>query len=325
MNTMKLLYSTTRSSAAQQGHTLVELLVAISLGSVVLAFLGGVLLVSEMRVSARIQRNLDAKDAANRTIDLIRREANFSSRIDSIAGIDTASPLANCDNSPLIIYQNNPNKPICYKALAPRYLTHIGAFEGPCVLVRVGYPYRPTGDIDNSSRLSSILLDGVAKKDINGNDIDCSSKKNEGFTANLASAYDSINPVAPPNRIANVRIVMASNPSYSFSVRIPSNLTHDGRDLFRNCGQEDGICESNLTQVHYLPENTNSKFAFQGPESKENLFYFSYPRNQYQVIGSSNNEPCTYANCTVTGIIKTVQLKNVDALIFPDKEIRPTR
>ncbi|NBO66828.1 MAG: hypothetical protein EBU88_18620, partial [Acidobacteria bacterium] len=60
---------------------MVELLVAISLGSVVLAFLGGVLLVSEMRVSARIQRNLDAKDAANRAFDLIRREANFSSRI----------------------------------------------------------------------------------------------------------------------------------------------------------------------------------------------------------------------------------------------------
>jgi len=280
-----------------------------------------------MRVSARIQRNLDAKDAANRTIDLIRREANFSSRIDSIVGFGTASPLANCDNTPLVFYQNNPNKPICYKALAPDQLPQQSrrALEGPCVLVRVGYPYRPKGDIDDSSRLSSVLLDGVAKKDIEGNDVSCSSKINEGFTAQLASLRDPINPVAPPNRIANVRIVMASNPSYSFSVRIPSNLAHDGRDLFRNCSQQNGICESNLTQSHYLPENTNSQDSFQGLESKENLFYFSYPSNKYQLTGSSNSEPCTYANCTVAGIIKTVQLANVDALIFPDKEIRPTR
>ena len=324
---MKSFYSTTRSSAAQQGHTLVELLVAISLGSVVLAFLGGVLLVSEMRVSARIQRNLDAKDAANRTIDLIRREANFSSRIDSIVGFGTASPLANCDNTPLVFYQNNPNKPICYKALAPDQLPQQsrGALQGPCVLVRVGYPYRPTGDIDDSSRLSSVVLDGVAKKDIKGKDINCSSNKNQGFTAELASAYDNIETVAPPNRIANVRIKMDSEASYTFSVRVPSNLAYDGIDLFRNCSQEEGRCESNSTQVHYLPENTNIPTIIQGPESKENLFYFRYPSKQYQVTGSSNSEPCTYANCTVEGEIKTVQLKNVDALIFPDKEIRPTR
>lgn len=319
---MKSFYSSTKSSATQQGHTLVELLVAISLGSVVLAFLGGVLLVSEMRVSARIQRNLDAKDAANRTIDLIRREANFSSRIDSGDGLGTASPLANCDNTPLTFHQNNSDKPICYKTVAPSQLTHIGVFQGPCVLVRLGYPYRSTGDIDidPSSRLTSVLLDGVAET---GSGIGCSSKGNIGLTAQLASIpYRGNIAVAPPNRIANVRIKMDSEASYTFSVRVPSNLAYDGMDLFRKCNSTTGTCSPlNSPQVHYLPEYAEGQEqeVFTASESKENLFYFIYPFAKYNVT------TCTYSNCTVTDGGSSFELTNVDALIFPDKEIRPTR
>jgi hypothetical protein len=292
----------------------------------VLAFLGGVLLVSEMRVSARIQRNLDAKDAANRAIDLIRREANFSSRIDSGDGFGTASPLANCDNTPLTFHKNNLTKPICYKTVAPSQLTHIGAFEGPCVLVRIGYAYRPTGDIDPSSRFPSILLDGVANKDIEGSGVNCSSKTNIGLTTQLASSPFNTEPEAPPNRNANVRILLASNASYDFSVRVPSNLAYSSLDLFRNCRDKSGICSlPNSPQVHYLPEYGIGEVVFNASESKENLFYFNYPYAQYRLTGSSSSGACTYSNCTVTGIGKTFQIANVDALIFPDKEIRPTR
>jgi prepilin-type N-terminal cleavage/methylation domain-containing protein len=311
---MKSFYSTTRSSAAQQGHTLVELLVAISLGSVVLAFLGGVLLVSEMRVSARIQRNLDAKDDANRAIDLIRREANFSSRIDS-GDASFSSPLA-CDVSTLIFYQKDPARPICYKTVSPDKLPqqYTGAFQGPCVLVRIGYPYSSTGEIDVSSpnRLISVLLDGVKI----GSNSDCSS---EGFTSQLASSpFPTNTPVAPPNRIANAQIMMASSANYDFSMRVPSNLAYDGMDLLRYCAQQNGICESNSTQVHYLPE-AKGQLAFTASESKENLFYFIYPFAKYNVT------TCTYSNCTVTDGGSSFELANVDALIFPDKEIRPTR
>lgn len=317
---MKSFYSTTRSSAAQQGHTLVELLVAISLGSVVLAFLGGVLLVSEMRVSARIQRNLDAKDAANRTIDLIRREANFSSRIDS-GDSSQPSPMS-CVMSTLIFYKNDPNLPICYKTVTPDQLSEIGAFQGPCVLVRIGYPYKPTGDIDYSGpRLTSVLLDGVAMRGSS-----CFTSDNSAFTAQLATSpiYEE-NRLAPPNRIANMQIVMDSSASYDFSVRVPSNLAYDGLNFLRKCNKGTGICEDNSAQVHYLPENTTVPTVFQGPESKENLFYFRYPRNQYLVTGNSSTGTCAYSNCTVTRTGKTFQLVNVDAIIFPDKEIRPTR
>jgi prepilin-type N-terminal cleavage/methylation domain-containing protein len=319
---MKSFSSTTRSSAAQQGHTLVELLVAISLGSVVLAFLGGVLLVSEMRVSARIQRNLDDKDAANRAIDLIRREANFSSRIDS--GDSSSDSIDNCHSTPLTFYQNDQTKPICYKTVAlDRLPKYTGALQGPCVLIRIGYYYRPTGNIDPSRKSTSVLLDGVKKTSSN---FDCSSEENRGFTSELISPHGRSSLVASPNRYANVRIEMDSKAIYNFSVRVPSNLAYDGMDLFRNCNEETGICDSNLTQVHYLPENTTKSQAFiQGDESKENLFYFRFPYDQYQVTRSPSAGTCSYANCTVTGRINTAQLENVDALIFPDKEIRPTR
>jgi prepilin-type N-terminal cleavage/methylation domain-containing protein len=326
---MKSFSSTTRSSALQQGHTLVELLVAISLGSVVLAFLGGVLLVSEMRVSARIQKNLDAKDAANRAIDLIRREANFSSRIDS--GDASFSSTLKCGISTLTFYQNNQTKPVCYKTVAPGQLPYeyIGAgFQGPCVLVRIGYPYRPTGDIDDSGDklLISVLLDGVANIGSN-----CSSLNHRGFTLQLASSpFPSNTPFAPPNRIGNAQIIMDSRASYSFSLRVPSHLAYDGTDLLRKCLNQTGKCESNATQVHWLPENKNTvdETPF-GDKEKENLFYFRYPYAQYQVTGRSSTDTCTYNWCTVTGGVaggeKLFALENVDALIFPDKEIRPTR
>jgi hypothetical protein len=288
----------------------------------VLAFLGGVLLVSEMRVSARVQRNLDAKDAANRAIDLIRREANFSSRIDS-GDASFSSPLS-CNISTLIFYQKDPTRPICYKTVTPSQLTHIGAFEGPCVLVRIGYPYRATGDIDDlsSGNMTSVLLDGLAKR---GSNSDCSSEGNRAFTSQIAALpYPAGAEVAPPNRIANMQILMASSASYGFSVRVPSNLVHDGINLLRKCLRSDGVCENNSSQVHYLPE-ISRETDFRGHDSKENFFYFEYPHNQYQVTGNSNTGTCTYSNCTVTGRGKEFKLANVDALIFPDKEIRPTR
>jgi len=327
---MKFLYSTTRSSSAQQGHTLVELLVAISLGSVVLAFLGGVLLVSEMRVSANIQRNLDDKDATNRAIDLIQRETNISRVISYGDGSGTNSLLTNCHNTPLKLILNQSNtSEICYKTVAPSQLPdqYKDAFKkGPCVLVRLGPPYKPDGDIDGSlnTKIISPLLDGVS----NTSDDECASSDNQGFTAKLASektgSYVSGSQdrkISPPNRIASIQINMAPGVSYSFSTQVSSNLSYDGRDLFENCARDDGHCGSDSAFNHYLPENSNVPSSFTGSETTENLFYFKYPYSDYQI----NAETCTYSICSVKRSGSTMQLERVDALIFPDKEIRPTR
>jgi hypothetical protein len=281
-----------------------------------------------MRVSARIQRNLDAKDAANRTIDLIRREANFSNRIDYGDGSGTDS-LKKCDNTPLILNQNNTSE-ICYKTVAPSQLLdkYKSAFEGPCVLVRLGPPYKPNGDIDGSlsPKIISPLLDGVSNTSADG----CASSDNKGLTAQLASLKTGSyvpgsqdRKISPPNRIASIQINMAApGVSYSFSTRVSSNLSYDGRYLFQNCARDDGLCGSDSAFNHYLPENANTS-SFTGSESKENLFYFKYPYSDYEI----NQGTCAYSSCSVT--VKrsgfTLQLERVDALVFPDKEIRPSR
>jgi len=319
-----------RSTPTQHGYTLVELLVAVSLGSVVMAFLGGVLLVSEMKVSANIQRNLDAKDALNRATDLIRREVNFSRRIDYGDGRGTNSLLANCDNTPLKLILNQSNtSEICYKTVAPSQLPdeYKDAFKkGPCVLVRLGPPYKPDGDIDGSlnTKIISPLLDGV----LNTSDEGCDSRRNQGFTVKLASlkteAYvpgSQDRKISPPNRIASIQINMDPGVSYSFSTRVSSNLSYDGKDLFQNCARDDGFCGSDSAFNHYLPENSSVTSSFTGSESKDNLFYFKYPYSDYEI----NAETCAYSICTVKRNGSTLQLERVDALIFPDKEIRPTR
>jgi len=324
---MKSFSSTTRSSAAQQGHTLVELLIAISLGSVVLASLGGVLLVSELKVSANIQRNLDAKDAANRAIDLIRREANLSSRID-FGDLDvSASTSPDCRvNTPLILVQrtddsnqitdtssSNPRK-ICYKTIPFNELptAYPRTLKGPCVLVRLGPGYKPNGDVYDSPDLTPhVLLDGVAGTN------ECAG----GFTAD-------IEPSSNVRRKANMQITLASNVSYEFSVQIPSTLAYEGLNLYRKCKVLDGTsdyCASDSYASHYLTEKSPQKAKWNPRPEAENIFYFLNPYSEYVLSKDSSSGFCSYAECFVKRGDYAVELSKVDALIFPDKEIRPTR
>ena len=132
---MKAYSSTVRAAlappAAQRGFTLVELLLAVSLGSVVLASLGGGLLLSELKVSATVQRNLYAKDAANRAIDLMRREASssrFFARTTTPGGT-----LDDCAWATPIAYIQRDNVAICYKTIDPSVLpaAYSSAYQGP--------------------------------------------------------------------------------------------------------------------------------------------------------------------------------------------------
>jgi len=327
---MKFLYSTTRSSAAQQGHTLVELLLAISLGSVVLAFLGGVLLVSEMRVSANIQRNLNTKDAANRAIALIRREGTLSSRIGSGAsrGLGTV-PLLNCIASAALIYYQPGNSSICYKAVAPSEILSSTSvppeykfdYKGPCVLVRVGPPYKPDGGLDYSSTpIVQVLLDGLAMS------ANCNSPNNSGFSAQMDSQTLS--------RSGRINIKIDPDTNYSFNTLLPLNKLYDGNDFFDTCvSTATNACGfvavlPSTTILHYKPENLISLPMITGDPTKENVFYFKYPYSGYTLRdGPGSSLPCTFNNCYVQKVDQSyaVSLTNVDALIFPDKEIRPTR
>jgi len=334
---MKAFRPNLRVAAAQHGYSLVELLVAITLGSVVLASLGGVLLVSEVKVSANIQRNLDTKDAVNRTIDLIRREATLSSRTD-FGDADPQNNLSSCaDNTPLIYYQpasdaSMEENKICYKTAVVDKGAVNGlpssyglGLKGPCVLLRIGPPFKHNGDLlysaPNEISKIQVLLDGLAG---------APGCPPEGFTADLESSLSTIK-LTSPRRKANIQIKLASGATYMFDVQIPSNLPYDGVNLYRKCRTaeptESFSCGSDSATRHYLTEKFSNRPEETGDPITENIFYFQNPYSDYALSKSRDLSlgACEYSDCFVSRVGYEVTLHNVDALIFPDKEIRPTR
>ncbi|MEY4809412.1 MAG: hypothetical protein RLZZ206_3801 [Cyanobacteriota bacterium] len=327
---MKACSSTAKAAlappAAQHGFTLVELLVAVSLGSVVLASLGGGLLLSELKVSATVQRNLYAKDAANRAIDLMRREASSSRFFASNKLVLSGSVLADCTSGAPIAYTQLNNDYICYKTVAPSGLpaAYGSAYQGPCVLVRVGPPYKPDGTLDlTATPIVQVLLDGVAKTPFAGTL--CPYTTAFAVTSSLDSP--SIGGVLPLTRDANVAINLASGVRYSFSVRAPSNPAYDGKDLYAKSVAGVtliGFGSADEASYHFMPKMDSASESIEGEPSRENIFYFQYPLSEYTLHQKPGSGSCTYANCYVERDGFAVKMTNVDALIFADQEIRPS-
>ena len=312
--------------AAQRGFTLVELLVAVSLGSVVLASLGGGLLLSELKVSATVQRNLYAKDAANRAIDLMRREASFS-RFFSWS-TTPGGTLDDCAWATPIAYIQRDNSAICYKTIAPPDLpaAYRSAYQGPCVLVRVGPPYKPDGTVDlTASPIVQVLLDGVARTGRFAGTLCPSTTAFEVTYGELSSG--SSGGRVPLARDANVAINLASGVRYSFSVRAASNPAYDGKDLYPNCNASlspTGCGSEDEASYHFRPKMISASDSIDGDPSRENIFYFQHPLSEYTLRETSGSGSCTYASCYVERGGFAVEMTNVDALIFADQEIRPS-
>jgi prepilin-type N-terminal cleavage/methylation domain-containing protein len=326
---MKACSSTAKAAlappAAQRGFTLVELLLAVSLGSVVLASLGGGLLLSELKVSAMVQRNLYAKDAANRAIDLMRREASFSrffARTTTPGGT-----LDDCAWATPIAYIQRDNAAICYKTVAPSALpaAYRSAYQGPCVLVRVGPPYKPDGTLDlTATPIVQVLLDGVAR--IGFAATECPATK--AFEVTYGELTPGSPGIVPLTRKANVAINLASGVRYSFGVRAPSNPAYDGKDLYDKCIalSPTGCGSEDEASYHFRPRMNSASESIPGSPSRENIFYFRHHFSEYTLreTSGSSSRPCTYANCYVERGGFAVEMKNVDALIFADREIRPS-
>jgi len=320
---MKACSTTVRAAlapaAAQHGYSLVELLVAFSLGSVVLTFLGGGLLLSEVKVSASIQRNLYSKDAANRAIDLMRREASFSRFIERQTA-PSGGVLDNCTASTPIAYIQRNDAIVCYKTVAPSDLPSVygTAYKGPCVLVRRGPPYKPDGTLDlTATPTVQVLLDGVAKTPSSRACISTTA-----FTVNLGSLSSGV------SRNAEIAITQDSNLStpFLFSARVPSNPAYDGNDLYDKCtvNSTSGCGLVDEASYHFKPLMNSTSEVITGSTFRENVFYFKYPFSEYTLRENSSSGSCKYSSCYVQRSGSAVRMSNVDALIFADREIRPS-
>jgi prepilin-type N-terminal cleavage/methylation domain-containing protein len=318
-----------RPSAVRHGQaafSLVELLVAVVLGSVVLGALGGALLVSEMRVSTSIRKDLEKKDALNRAMALMRQEISSASKI----SINIRNPGSLCDRTGLNL-RRAPDTKICYRPLASDDSSITGAYpsdrpwKGPCVLVRQGPPYRADGELDTTSDpIVQVLVDNL---------VAC---------GNMADAMDiNVTNVGPCpatsfciSRDVDVTINQSGGIKTSFSARVASNPLYAANDMYDSpfgCSATTvNMCYDGPNSKHFRPRlitsGVSSNVIVEGDPNKENVFYFKFNADAYTLRDTlGNNTPCSYEGCQVSlnGTFQYANLKNVDVLVFADRDLRP--
>ena len=323
-----------RPSAVRHGQaafSLVELLVAVVLGSVVLGALGGALLVSEMRVSTSIRKDLEKKDALNRAMALMRQEISSAGKI----SINIRNRGSLCDRTGLNLWRasntrSSPDTKICYKPLASDDTRITGAYPsdrpwtGPCVLVREGPPYRADGELDTASgSIIQVLADNL---------VACSTVRDamDMKVTNVGSVgtYST-------SRDVDVTINQSGGITTSFSARIASNPLYAGMDMYEDtnsCPSGGIICYDGPNSKHFRPTmlatggSSVTGSSVDGDPNKENVFYFKFGADAYTLhYPASNTKPCSYDKCLVrlSGTNTFVELTYADVLVFADRDIRP--
>jgi prepilin-type N-terminal cleavage/methylation domain-containing protein len=286
----------------QSGFTLVELLVGVVLGSLVLGALGGVVLVSQMRVSASIRRDLASKDALNRAVALIRSDIGAGSQVQVTTPTHIFCPRG--------LYITRPGyRYLCYRSFSTASFaasSYSGASDRPwtggCLLSRDGPMYKTAGtdagELDATAVATQVILDDL--QIVNGSCLGAFSiSASGGTTAGRdvdVTIRQTIDP-ANPTRITTFSARSVYNPLYmrgDYAQGDTSRLT--------------GVCVSGVRHIAFPPSST----AFD--QTCRNFYYFPNAFSTYTI-----QTGCSYATCTVNG----TALPYADLLVFADREIRP--
>ena len=284
-------------STFSAGFTLPELLVGVVLGAVVLAALGGSVLVSQMRISTKIRTDIERRDALNRAVALMRREIAAAQRITLQKGNDATCPPPN-----LYLEFINTDAGVCYSsqtlASAARYLRFWdNPWTGPCILTRSGPAYnQDNGKLEGGS-IFQVVLDNMDACPQNSSSLI--------ITPGQAIYPDSV------LRDVDVEIRQTSNRSTVFSASVGSNPLYSQTSASPAATTSLPAC-LNGSRVINLGKLSGA-IAFSPDGSCRNVYNLPNLASSYTIAN------CTYASCTVNGIT----LSNVDVLVFGDREIRP--
>jgi len=319
------------AATAERGgaYTLVELLVGVALGSIVLGALGGALLVSTTKVSRTINTDLNSKDSLNRAVALMRDEISSAGIILTNYSVPTGQGNA-CQGSNQLYLRRAPGTVICYNSFAINSRSVTPAvpatgdrpWSGPCALVRNGPAYTANGDLDTSRQnITQVVLDRL---------VGCSPAS----AALALSVTNSGVSGSPISRDVDVTINQAGGIATTFSARSASNPLNAGNDLYSSSCSGSGavvpLCSESANERHFMPTmNTTGATCSASTDckpDKENIFYFKSAFSAYTLrksVGDAGR--CTRDSCYVllNSTNASVQLSNVDVLVFADQELRP--
>ena len=330
----KAWLKTQRPSRQKRGHTqgfsLVELMVALGVGSAVLLSVGAVIM-AQIEISRVAETSQRLRDNWSRLAQFIESEIILSERIlidpsviVAIAGSGNVCGYATSDIKLALVSDDNAS--VIIYALQP-VASGDTQWRGPNLLKRCG-KLNSSGALLGAIK-DQVLADGVV-----------------AFTPVIT--VETLNSLSSAGRNVSVELSLATppsattyggrfggqarvNPAYNFlndhanqgSVNLCAAagiLCGSGTLQFTSSNCPTGLA-CDLAPIHqYHPTGTSTIL---GSSLHEDVIYFPGNRSDYSLYGVSSSFPCTRQLCTVYGsTLGTVIISQGEVLVFQDGDLR---